>query len=185
VTNNELVPLSNNSQMDRDRIWLVLGSATLIAGIATAGSLWFSLGLVPCDLCWYQRILMYPLVMVMGVAAIEARPTVWRTSIPLSVLGGVIATYHTVLQARQPPAPSKDRVPLYNSSSCRKDDNSESLTSGIHAHYSRRSYLYNCICETNEDKTTQPMIKPNLQAQPSIRTRRIAFTDRSVTSIFK
>lgn len=104
--------------MDRDRIWLVLGSATLIAGIATAVSLWFGLGfgLVPCDLCWYQRILMYPLVIVMCVAAIEARPTVWRTSIPLSVLGEVIATYHTVLQARQPPAPSKDRVPLYNGS---------------------------------------------------------------------
>lgn len=86
--------------MSRDRIRLVLGGATLIAGIATAGSLWFSLGLglVPCDLCWYQRILMYPLVVVLGVAAIEARPEVWRTVIPLSVLGGMTAAYHSILQ---------------------------------------------------------------------------------------
>lgn len=87
--------------MDHDRIRLILGSATFIAGIATAGSLWFSLGLglVPCTLCWYQRILMYPLVVVLGVATIEARPTVWRTVIPLSVLGGVTAAYHSMLQA--------------------------------------------------------------------------------------
>ncbi|WP_114579597.1 disulfide bond formation protein B [Saliphagus sp. LR7] len=87
--------------MGHDRIRLVLGSATLVAGIATAGSLWFSfgLGLVPCDLCWYQRILMYPLVVVLSVATIEARPAVWRTVIPLSVLGGVTAAYHSVLQA--------------------------------------------------------------------------------------
>ncbi|MFC4986772.1 disulfide bond formation protein B [Saliphagus infecundisoli] len=87
--------------MGHDRVRLVLGSATLVVAIATAGSLWFSLGLglVPCDLCWYQRILMYPLVVVLGVATIEARPAVWRTVIPLSVLGGVTAAYHSVLQA--------------------------------------------------------------------------------------
>ncbi|MXR43068.1 disulfide bond formation protein B [Halobaculum sp. WSA2] len=86
--------------MVHDRLRLVLASATLIAGIATAGSLWFSLGLglAPCDLCWYQRILMYPLVVILGVATIEARPAVWRTVIPLSVPGGVTAAYHSILQ---------------------------------------------------------------------------------------
>lgn len=81
------------------RVWLASG--TIIATVATAGSLWFSLGLglVPCDLCWYQRILMYPLVVVLGVATVEARPAVWRTVIPLSVLGGVTAAYHSILQA--------------------------------------------------------------------------------------
>ena len=87
--------------MGPERARLVLGSATLVAVVGTAGSLWFSfgLGLVPCHLCWYQRILMYPLVVVLGVATIEARPAVWRTVIPLSVLGGGIAAYHSVLQA--------------------------------------------------------------------------------------
>lgn len=79
----------------------LLAGATLIALTATLGSLWFSLGLglVPCELCWYQRILMYPLVVILGVATFEFRPTVWRTVLPLSVLGGVIAAYHSILQA--------------------------------------------------------------------------------------
>lgn len=42
---------------------------------------------------------MYPLVVVLGVATFEARLAVWRTVIPLSVTGGVIAAYHSILQA--------------------------------------------------------------------------------------
>ena len=85
---------------DMDRTRAVLGAATLVAGVATAGSLYFSLGLglVPCDLCWYQRILMYPLVVVLGVATVERRPGVFRTVLPLSVVGLAVATYHTYLQ---------------------------------------------------------------------------------------
>jgi len=81
-----------------DRFWLASGA--VLAAVATAGSLWFSLGLglVPCTLCWYQRILMYPLVVVLGVAAVENHTTIWRTVVPLSVLGGVIAVYHSILQ---------------------------------------------------------------------------------------
>jgi len=80
----------------------LLGLATLVAAVATAGSLHFSLGLglVPCELCWYQRILMYPLVVVLGVAAVEGRPAVARTVLPLSLLGTVVAAYHVVLQIR-------------------------------------------------------------------------------------
>lgn len=74
--------------------------ATLVAGVATAGSLYLSLGLglVPCELCWYQRILMYPLVVVLGVAAAEHRTGVWRTVLPLSVPGIGVAAYHSYLQ---------------------------------------------------------------------------------------
>jgi disulfide bond formation protein DsbB len=72
-----------------------------VAAVATLGSLWFSLGLglVPCELCWYQRILMYPLVVVLGVGAIEDRPGVWRTLLPLSIPGLALAAYHSYLQA--------------------------------------------------------------------------------------
>lgn len=78
-----------------------LATATVVAAVATGGSLWFSLGLglVPCELCWYQRILMYPLVVVLGVAALEARSGVWRTVLPLSVVGVALAAYHSYLQA--------------------------------------------------------------------------------------
>jgi disulfide bond formation protein DsbB len=81
---------------------LLLAAATLVAAVATAGSLHFSLGLglVPCRLCWYQRILMYPLVVVVAVATLERRPGVWRTALPLSLGGVVVAAYHVVLQVR-------------------------------------------------------------------------------------
>jgi len=80
-------------------VWL--SAATVVATVATAGSLWFSLGLglTPCDLCWYQRILMYPLVAVFSVATIEKRPAVLRTALPLVGLGLSLAAYHSYLQA--------------------------------------------------------------------------------------
>ncbi|MFB6107948.1 MAG: disulfide bond formation protein B [Haloplanus sp.] len=85
----------------RGRVRTWLGSAALVAVVATAGSLWFSLGLglVPCELCWYQRVLMYPLVVVLSVAAVDARASVWKTALPLSGLGVVVAGYHSWLQA--------------------------------------------------------------------------------------
>ncbi|MFC4359230.1 disulfide bond formation protein B [Halobium salinum] len=84
--------------MDRTRALLV--AATVVAAVATLGSLGFSLvlGLVPCELCWYQRILMYPLVVVLGVAAVDRTPTVWRMALPLSTFGTVVAAYHVYLQ---------------------------------------------------------------------------------------
>ncbi|MFC5365925.1 disulfide bond formation protein B [Salinirubrum litoreum] len=78
----------------------LLALTTLVATVATAGSLYFSLGLglVPCELCWYQRILMYPLVVILGVASLDERATVYRTALPLSLFGLVVAGYHTILQ---------------------------------------------------------------------------------------
>ncbi|MFB6130361.1 MAG: disulfide bond formation protein B [Salinigranum sp.] len=78
----------------------LLAATTVVAAVATVGSLYFSqvLGLVPCELCWYQRILMYPLVVVLGVAAAEVRPGVWRTALPLSLAGVAVAAYHTYVQ---------------------------------------------------------------------------------------
>jgi disulfide bond formation protein DsbB len=86
------------NSLTRTRFWLAAG--TLVAMVATAGSLWFSLGLglIPCELCWYQRILMYPLVVVLGIAMIENRPGAWRTVLPLAIPGGIIAAYHSMLQ---------------------------------------------------------------------------------------
>ena len=86
--------------MRRFEARLPLAFGTLVALVATAGSLYFSLGLglVPCELCWYQRILMYPLVLVLGVAALENRRRVFLTALPLSVLGTVVAAYHSWLQ---------------------------------------------------------------------------------------
>ena len=79
----------------------LLAAGTVVALVATGGSLYLSevMGLYPCDLCWYQRILMYPLVVVLGIAAYENRATVYRTVLPLSVGGLAVAGYHSWLQA--------------------------------------------------------------------------------------
>ncbi|QSG05172.1 disulfide bond formation protein B [Halapricum desulfuricans] len=79
---------------------LVVWCCALIAAVATAGSLFVStvLGIEPCPLCWYQRIVTFPLVVVFGVAALEHRATVYRTALPLSVGGVLIGAYHSWLQ---------------------------------------------------------------------------------------
>ncbi|WP_101298137.1 disulfide bond formation protein B [Halegenticoccus soli] len=84
--------------MNRGR--LLLAASTAVAAVATAGSLYFSvgLGLVPCELCWYQRVFMYPLVVVLGVAALDGDEDAWRTGLALAVPGGLVAAYHTYLQ---------------------------------------------------------------------------------------
>jgi len=82
------------------RLDLLLYSAWLVALVATVGSLYFSevRHFVPCTLCWYQRILMYPQVLLLGVAAWSRDAGVVKYSLPLTVLGAVIATYHVLDQ---------------------------------------------------------------------------------------
>lgn len=83
-----------------NRAPMVLYLAWVVSLVATLGSLWFSevRGFVPCTLCWYQRILMYPLVIQLGIAAWRADPRVIRYVLPLSALGTLIAAYHVLVQ---------------------------------------------------------------------------------------
>jgi disulfide bond formation protein DsbB len=85
----------------------VLWLAGLVAGVAMAGSLYFSEigGLVPCELCWYQRIAMYPLAVILLVAALRADWGVRPYATALAGIGAVIAAYHALLQ-RFPSLPS-------------------------------------------------------------------------------
>ena len=64
------------------------------------GSLYLSegAGLLPCEFCWYQRIAMYPLVVVLGVGLFRSEGGVWRYALPMSITGAIIATYHVALQ---------------------------------------------------------------------------------------
>ena len=82
----------------RDDVALPL--ATAIAATATGGSLLLSevAGYLPCALCWYQRIAMYPLVLIVGVAAVRGDREVWRTAVPLSAIGGAIAIWHILIE---------------------------------------------------------------------------------------
>ena len=53
---------------------------------------------VPCKLCWYQRICMYPLVVLLGVAAWKGRIEIARATLPLVAIGAAISTYHYLLE---------------------------------------------------------------------------------------
>ncbi len=77
-----------------------LVAAFVVATLATLGSLYFSevAHFEPCRLCWYQRIAMYPLVLILGVAAVRRDPDVRRYAVPLAVIGALIAAYHYALE---------------------------------------------------------------------------------------
>jgi disulfide bond formation protein DsbB len=79
-------------------VWL----AFLIATGSMLGSLWFSevAGFVPCRLCWFQRIAMYPLVAVLLVGAIRRDPNVRWYAGPIALVGAGIAGYHTLIEWR-------------------------------------------------------------------------------------
>ena len=78
----------------------VMALAWVAATLATVGSLYLSegAGLAPCEFCWYQRIAMYPLVVVLGVALLRGDWSAWRYGLPLSVAGLIVAGYHIALQ---------------------------------------------------------------------------------------
>src|SRR5690625_1688042 len=84
----------------RDEVALPLGAA--IAIVASGGSLFFSevAGYIPCVLCWYQRIAMYPLAVILVVAAIRRDDKVWLTSVPIAVIGFAISMWHVVIERR-------------------------------------------------------------------------------------
>lgn len=71
-----------------------------VALLAMLGSLYFSeiAHYTPCTLCWYQRIAMYPLVLLLGVAAWRRDPGIRLYAIPLATIGAVIAAYHYLLE---------------------------------------------------------------------------------------
>jgi len=81
-----------------------------IAWLSTLGSLYFSqiLKLVPCELCWFQRILMYPLVILFTVALVRKDKNVAYYALPMSTIGAGIATYQYLLQM----TPLKETTPF-------------------------------------------------------------------------
>ncbi len=78
---------------------LFLKIAWLQALVATLGSLFFSevMQLPPCKLCWYQRIVMYPLVWILGVGIYKKDKNSVIYALPLAVIGLLIAVYHNLL----------------------------------------------------------------------------------------
>lgn len=75
-------------------------SAWIVSLVAVLGSLYYSeiAGFIPCELCWYQRILMYPLVVILGVGYYRLDRNVRLYALPLSILGIIISSFHYLHQ---------------------------------------------------------------------------------------
>ncbi|MCS6883123.1 MAG: disulfide bond formation protein B [Oscillochloridaceae bacterium] len=88
--------------------------ALLAAIIATCGSLFFSevLFWIPCKLCWYQRILMYPLVPILLVGIVRDDRGIHWYGLPLSLAGIVVSLAHYLeVLGVIPPSPCVGSVP--------------------------------------------------------------------------
>ena len=88
---------------DRVRAWLwgyELWAAFLVAAVATGGSLFFSevAGFVPCELCWFQRICMYPLSLLILFAAYHGDYRAARFLLPFPVIGAGVSIYHILIE---------------------------------------------------------------------------------------
>ncbi len=85
--------------MNRGWIWLIVAWSMSLT--ATLGAIFIGevMGMTPCLLCWYQRIFMFPLALILGIAAFteDRRGAVY--ALPLSLCGVVVAGYHSALVA--------------------------------------------------------------------------------------
>ena len=81
------------------RLWTPLFLAWLIALLATAGALFLGevMGMTPCVLCWYQRIAMFPLALILGRGLLEPDARCVRYAVPFAWAGWGIAGYHCLI----------------------------------------------------------------------------------------
>ncbi len=81
--------------------WTLVFAAWLIAAMSTLGALFLGevMGLTPCVLCWYQRIAMFPLVLVLAAGLFPFDAKVIRYALPLAAVGALIAGFHLLLTA--------------------------------------------------------------------------------------
>ena len=79
--------------------WAPLFLAWLLALLSTAGALFLGevMGMTPCVLCWYQRIAMFPLVVILGLGLMQADARSARYALPLAWAGWGVALYHCLV----------------------------------------------------------------------------------------
>jgi len=76
-------------------LWLGLG----VAGLSIVASLIYSgvIGYPPCVLCWWQRVMIYPQVILYGIALLKEDKNIFRYTLALSLIGVVFSIYHNYL----------------------------------------------------------------------------------------
>lgn len=83
------------SFIEKNALYLALVQAI----IATLGSLYFSeiAGYAPCHLCWWQRLSMYPVIVLLVVGILRRDAKVWEYVLPLVTVGWLFSIYHNLL----------------------------------------------------------------------------------------
>ncbi|MBT8403433.1 MAG: disulfide bond formation protein B [Gemmatimonadetes bacterium] len=96
---------ASGSRVDADRsaentrAWTLVFAAWVIASSSTLGALFFGevMKLPPCSLCWYQRIFMFPLALVLPFGLFPFARNIVRAVLPLVGVGGLLAVVHVLL----------------------------------------------------------------------------------------
>ena len=88
-----------DKQQEINNDWLLIFSAWLIAAVSTLGSLFFSevMELIPCELCWYQRIFLFPLAIILLIGLFPLDKKVVNYALPLAIIGLIFTVYHCLL----------------------------------------------------------------------------------------
>ena len=86
-------------QASHEIAWTFAFLAWLIAAASALGALFFSevMKLAPCELCWWQRIFMFPLVLVLPAGLFPLDPRVVRYALPSALAGWAFAVFHWLL----------------------------------------------------------------------------------------
>jgi len=81
--------------------------AWFVALASALGALFIGevMGQMPCVTCWYQRIAMFPIVVILGVGLLRDDDSAWIYAMPLALAGGAIALWHSLLYAEILPKP--------------------------------------------------------------------------------
>ena len=95
-TTKTYVPIRENT-----KAWTLIFSAWLVASASTLGALFFGevMHLPTCVLCWYQRIFMFPLVLILPIGLFPFDRKVLRYALPLAGIGFLTAVFHMLLIA--------------------------------------------------------------------------------------
>jgi len=88
-----------NLEQSSNSSWTIIFICWIVASVSTLGSLFFSeiMDFPPCALCWYQRIFMFPLVLIFLAGLFPFDKNIIKYTLPLALAGWGFAFYHYLL----------------------------------------------------------------------------------------